>query len=279
MLKNWSADEKSPWFALVIGNSRLHWAWFDRFTLQTWDTPHLSAESIATLIRHDFDFKRCPETAATAATINPPPVSQVPLWIASVVPAQTILWQAYSKAHLITLDQIPLQHLYPTLGIDRALALWGAANTLGLPALVIDAGTALTFTGADAERRLIGGAILPGLGLQLRSLTEHTATLPNVPLPHVTLPPIETQTLLSLPRWATNTVEAIASGIIYTLLAGLQDFVVAWRQQFPESVIVLTGGDSHILHQHWQHQHPAIASQIKVDPNLAFWGIRAIVAK
>jgi type III pantothenate kinase len=85
------------------------------------------------------------------------------LSLASVVPNQTALWQDYSNVHEITLDQVPLQGIYPTLGIDRALALWGAGETWGWPMLVIDAGTALTLTGADANRCLIGGAILPGL--------------------------------------------------------------------------------------------------------------------
>lgn len=57
--------------------------------------------------------------------------------------------------------------------------------------LVIDAGTALTFTAADADQRLVGGAILPGLGLQRSSLAQKTATLPRVEL----LPSPSTATL------------------------------------------------------------------------------------
>jgi type III pantothenate kinase len=70
----------------------------------------------------------------------------LPLYLASVVPSQTALWQTYPDVHIITLDQVPLQGVYPTLGIDRALALWGAGETWGWPMLVIDAGTALTLT-------------------------------------------------------------------------------------------------------------------------------------
>jgi len=36
-----------------------------------------------------------------------------------------------SDVHVITLEQVPLQGVYPTLGIDRALAVWGWGN-LGL---------------------------------------------------------------------------------------------------------------------------------------------------
>ena len=70
----------------------------------------------------------------------------------------------------IGLEDIPLEGLYPSLGVDRALALWGAGATWGFPCLVIDGGTALTLTGGNGDGFLVGGAILPGLRLQLQSL-------------------------------------------------------------------------------------------------------------
>ncbi|HEY9643836.1 MAG TPA: pantothenate kinase [Coleofasciculaceae cyanobacterium] len=254
----------NPWLALMVGNSRLHWAWFIDESLQwAWDTPQLSANAIATLIQHQLDFNACPE-AIPQGLANPP--SGLPLWFASVAPAQTSLWQAYAPQHIM-LDQIPLAGLYPTLGIDRALALFGAAKTRGLPVLVIDAGTALTLTGANAEGSLIGGAILPGLQLQLRSLNEHTAALP----------PLNAQEFKTLPpRWVCNTPEAIQSGVIYTLLAGLRDFMESWLHQFPESAIVLTGGDSLLIEHSCQQQFPQLAALVQRDPYLIFWGMRSV---
>ena len=95
----------------------------------------------------------------------------------------------------------------------------GAGETYGYPVLVIDGGTALTITGIDANRRLIGGAILPGLRLQLRSLSVGTAALPEIILPQQ-LPP----------RWSNNTPDSIASGILYTVSAGISDFIQDWQQ-------------------------------------------------
>ena len=106
--------------------------------------------------------------------LNPHPPHSI---LASVVPSQTALWQIYPNVHIINLDQIPLQGVYPTLGIDRALALWGAGKTWGFPMLVIDAGTAMTFTGADANQCLVGGAILPGLGLQFATSWSKNRTI------------------------------------------------------------------------------------------------------
>ena len=242
-----------PWLALSIGNSRLHWAQFTGDALQrTWNTPHLSATDVQSFLA-SLPEKPC-------------------LLIASVVPQQSQLWQTYPFAQVIMLEQIPLQGLYPTLGIDRALAVWGAIDIVGIPVLVIDAGTALTFTGAARDAagdRLVGGAILPGLGLQLQTLNQSTAALPDVSASVTVQHPLP-------PRWATNTTDAIASGILYTLLAGLQAFVNDWWQQFPDSPVMLRGGDSDRLYRYLTAYAPTIANQMTVEPNLIFWGMRSV---
>ncbi len=82
--------------------------------------------------------------------------------MASVVKAPLTWLASYANVHPIATAQVPLQNTYPTLGVDRTLALVGAGDVWGWPVLVIDCGTALTFT-AGADQSLIGGAILPGL--------------------------------------------------------------------------------------------------------------------
>ncbi|MFB2917804.1 MULTISPECIES: pantothenate kinase [Aerosakkonema] len=240
--------QKNLWLSLTIGNSRLHWARFADASLQeTWDSEHLEKWEILALYP---SFPLC---------LSPP------LYLASVVPSQTELWLSYPNVRPIALNDLPVEGLYPTLGIDRALAVLGAGETFGWPILVIDAGTALTFTGADAARRLVGGAILPGLRLQLQSLAQGTAALPEIELPGA-LPP----------RWGLNTSLAIQSGIIYTVLAGIADFIDAWRQEFPQSRIVLTGGDRTLLLNYLQSVFPQVATKINTDPHLIFWGIRQL---
>ncbi len=250
----------------MIGNSRLHWAWFNDSSFQeAWDTDHLSVAVVESLIQ-SWASGVMPTEILPPSLISSLDIKQLPLYVASVVPQQTRLWQSIAK--VITLDDVPLKGVYSTLGIDRALALLGAGETLGYPVLVIDAGTALTFSGADDNKNLIGGAILPGLRLQLQSLAQRTAALPETQLP------------TQLPgRWAMQTNLAIESGVIYTILAGIRDFIVDWRCQFPGSKIALTGGDSALLLNYLQIQFPEVASQIIVDSNLIFWGMRAIDSK
>jgi type III pantothenate kinase len=266
------------WLALEIGNSRLHWAWFIGETLiYAWDTNYLpvnvvqqlaQCQTLEDLPTEIFPFKSRSEgeNQSIWEKILPLPFSPpLALLLSSVVPSQTELWQNYPIVRVITLDQIPLHGMYPTLGIDRALALWGAGQRWGFPMLVIDGGTALTFTGADANYCLVGGAILPGLRLQLTTLFQRTGQLPKVEPPQ------------QLPqRYALNTQEAIHSGVIYTLLAGIKDFVEVWWDSFPESKIAITGGDRTFLINYLQSQFPTIAAHIEVEPNLRFWGMREI---
>jgi type III pantothenate kinase len=258
------------WLTLMIGNSRLHWGWFVEKKLTcAWDTEYLPSSfihQIAQCRTLDNLYKVTGRGNQDTKTDTHFLTAPLPLLLASVVPRQTALWQNYPNVRIVTLDQIPLQGLYSTLGIDRALCLWGAGEAWGFPILVIDAGTALTFTGANGNHCLVGGAILPGLGLQLATLTHNTGQLPNVEAPSV-LPQ----------RYALNTNEAMQSGVIYTLLAGIKDFVEAWWRDYPEGKIAITGGDHQQLIDYLQIQFPEIAARLLVEPNLIFWGMQALI--
>ncbi|MFM6182983.1 MAG: pantothenate kinase [Cuspidothrix sp.] len=256
-----STQNPLPSLALILGNSRLHWGLFiDKNLYITGDTFHLSASVIHQLAQ-DPTLDNWLTAISLPSNLPITPDYPIPVILASVVPSQTALWQIYPHLRLITLADIPLQEMYPTLGIDRALAVWGAGITWGFPTLVIDAGTALTFTGTNAQKSLVGGAILPGLGLQFASLGQKTGQLPL----------LETSLINSLPpRFAMNTSSAIQSGIIYSLLAGIKDFIDHWLLLFPESKIIITGGDSYLLKKHLENQFPEIANKLILEKNLIF---------
>lgn len=270
-MKPQEVKEANSWLALMIGNSRLHWALFSGTSLQNaWEDEHLGE-----LKKNKQRTRRTGEKSPKNFSFFPfshskfpIPHSEVPipLVLASVVPLETALWQTYPTLREITLEQVPLTGLYPTMGIDRALAVFGAGEVWGFPVLVIDAGTALTFTGADTNGQLVGGAILPGLKLQLQSLAQGTSALPEIRLPS-TLPS----------RWALNTASAIQSGIVYTVLAGLCNFIDAWWREFPNSPVILTGGDRTRILTYLQNLYPNVANKLISDPHLIFWGMRSLV--
>ncbi|WP_375509870.1 pantothenate kinase [uncultured Nostoc sp.] len=268
---------ENVWLALEIGNSRLHWALFLGETLSSaWDTDYIpesviqqmaECQTLDDLLEKIFPlYQRTKKQGGYGD--NSFPASPPPLLLASVVPSQTAIWQIYPNVRVITLDQVPLKGMYPTLGIDRALALWGAGKMWGFPMLVIDAGTTLTFTAADDNQRLIGGAILPGIGLQFATLGQKTGQLPLV----------EMQNFQSLPsRFALNTTESIQSGVIYTFLAGIKNFIEAWWQLFPDEKIAIKGGDRTLLVNYLQVLYPEIAASLIVEQNLILWGMREII--
>jgi type III pantothenate kinase len=253
------------WIALAIGNSRYHWAWFIDTQLQTsWDTAHLDLESIDLV---NVKFNLLPISLQLEINRQDIDISQVSIYLISVVPHQTTIWEQLLQVKQITLADIPLFNLYPTLGIDRALAILGAGERYGYPVLVVDGGTALTITGVDGDRNLFGGAIIPGLRLQLNSLSMGTAELPQVKLPNQ-LPP----------RWANNTQDAIASGVLYPICAGIEAFIDDWERLYPHSLTIFTGGDGELLAGYLRSTLSlSIASRIRFDPQLLFHGFGALI--
>ncbi|NJK34907.1 MAG: type III pantothenate kinase [Oscillatoriales cyanobacterium SM2_2_1] len=208
----------SKWMAIAIGNSRIRVAAFDgRNILNQWQGLPTELE-------------------------QRPPWTDNWQWepqqvvIASVGPQGVTPWHSAPNFKVVTLGDVPLTGLYPGMGIDRALVALGAGVTLGFPVLAIDGGTAISITAVGGDRRLLGGMILPGLGLQVQSLHQGTAALPRVTLP------------AAVPHlWAQDTQGAIQSGIIHTIRAGIIHIIEKWQSQLPGATVCLTGGDGAML--------------------------------
>ena len=111
------------------------------------------------------------------------------LILSSVVPALVPLFEKIfaPRLHFINwrMNALGLRFDYPNpaeLGTDR-LAVAVAAHESGKwPVIVVSCGTATAFTVLDAEGRLCGGAIAPGLQTQLTALLGATAQLPETKL-------------------------------------------------------------------------------------------------
>ena len=140
---------------LLVGNSRWHWAQRQADGLMVWHEPgpplaHGSADDAWA----DLEAWAC----------------------VGRLPAELLL----PAGRRLGLEQVPLQELPPWLGVDRALAGWQAWHRQGDGVLVADAGTCLSLTWIDGEGRFRGGRLSAGLGLQLRSLGQATAQLPQL---------------------------------------------------------------------------------------------------
>jgi len=272
------------WLALVIGNTRLHWGCFHRNNLEgVWHTPHLTAETARRLVAHHFIDESWQDIAGLTldSQQNQLPKQRIEasaVWMASAVSAQTDLWVSCSNLAIqaVARSHIPLFNLYPTLGIDRAINLLGAGSTIGWPILVVDAGTALTFTASvEKENRgsVYGGAILPGLRLQGQMLRQNTSALAVAGEIGQSLSSGQTGELMP-ERWARNTGGAIASGLVYGAIAIVIDYLTDWWQRFPTGKVVFTGGDGPRLYTWLKQRTPEIASRVHVDSCLMFRGMQ-----
>jgi type III pantothenate kinase len=156
-------------------------------------------------------------------------------------------------------SKLPIEILSPDeIGTDIVADATAAFIGYGGPCMVIDFGTALTFTTINKTGKILGVAIAPGLMTALKSLTGNTAQLRDVQLE---APP----SVLG-----NNTIHAIQSGIVLGF-AGLVDSMVArTEKELGEKIqVVATGGLSSVLQN--------ISSRISViDENLTLDGLKYI---
>ena len=139
----------TDWLALVIGNTRWHWAWFQESELKhVWHGEHLSSPQPPALTLRSLGAQE-----PLPPQLLDGPLAAIDIWAVSVVPTQAQYLNALSTVRWI--HNIPLKKVYPTMGLDRVVTLWGAGQRYGWPVLVIAGGTALTFT-AGTEGALVG---------------------------------------------------------------------------------------------------------------------------
>lgn len=185
-----------------------------------------------------------------------------------------------------------LQGAYETLGLDRIAAVRAAAYLYGTPTLVIDGGTALTYTALDRKGAFAGGGILAGVNMRLQGLHEKTSQLPYInPAEFRGLVEARlNKTSAPFDRYAVHdTKEAIVAGILYDITDSLLGIIQPWRKkclsemdestqknnqsvtQIKENknrVIVLAGGDAELFQKLLAPNHSGIINLI--------WGAKAL---
>jgi type III pantothenate kinase len=151
------------------------------------------------------------------------------------------------------------------VGIDRLLDAV-AANGLRrarVPAIIIDAGSAVTVDWVDAAGDFCGGSILPGLRLMAEALHDYTALLP---LLHVHEP---------APLPARSTPTAMQAGIFWAVAGGIRAICEGLAVEHRDADVFLTGGDAAKLESSLRETLPtALADSLRVVPWLTLDGIR-----
>ncbi len=135
--------------------------------------------------------------------------------------------------------KMPFRNLYTTpktLGVDR-LALVAAAvfNFRNKNALIIDAGTCITYDFKNKKEEYYGGAISPGVQLRYKALHNYTSKLPlleaQYPENHL----------------GNSTNEAIHAGVVLGIIYEIDGVITEYCNTYPDLTVILTGGDAHFL--------------------------------
>ena len=144
------------------------------------------------------------------------------------------------------------------LGTDLYANALAAYYHFRAACVVVDFGTALTFTVVNDEGEITGVSIAPGLKTAITALFSKTAQLPEVPL--------------ELPKsvLGQNTVHAIQSGVLIGYIGLVKHMVEQIRMETsPDTKVIATGGLSSIL-------KPLHDFYDKLEPNLTLNGLRII---
>ena len=124
--------------------------------------------------------------------------------------------------------------------------------------IVLDFGTALTFTAIDFDGQIRGVAIAPGLGTAVKALFRDTAQLPSVPLE---VPPSSL---------GTNTIHSIQAGVVLGYQGLVESLIARMRRDLGnDAPAIATGGLSHVL-------EPVTQVFDAVDPMLTLRGLKLI---
>ncbi|MCH7808690.1 MAG: type III pantothenate kinase [Planctomycetes bacterium] len=245
MIKIPSLDPNAPIVVVGIGNTRTGVA--------TWHNDELKTpQSVGTADQGAFEELFAAHCAALDGS-NPPPTV-----IGSVVPEALERVCAHVLAKLdrnalVVGETVPLPIEVEVedpkaIGVDRACAAAAAYDRLQTACVVVDFGTAVTVDLVNDEGVLLGGAILPGLGLQLQALGEHTAQLPTVRPAVPELP------------YGRNTTEAMQIGVCRGVAGAVRGLIEGYAtalHRWPQ--VVATGGDLELLGPHIDYVDTLVA--------------------
>lgn len=148
------------------------------------------------------------------------------------------------------------------VGADRiANAIGASALFVNQNLIVADLGTATTFEAITAQNEFLGGAILPGLQMQTRALSEFTANLPSVRI----------QKACALGK---STMSNIQAGVYHAHLGAIKQIVSAYTHdlfQGERPIVIGTGGFSQLFEE--ENIFDSIA------PDLVLQGLRIAYQK
>jgi len=157
---------------------------------------------------------------------------------------------------------------YDTMGVDRLASMKAVGHMIGYPALVIDGGTCLTYTAADANGKIVGGGISLGLLAKFGAISSNTSHAQGMEIAQ------ESDTMLHaaadmveagkpLDFFARNTKQCIVSAVLHEYGLFLRGVIKSYLREIgvesgnaadtngenapKRAVIIFTGGDGDLF--------------------------------
>ncbi|MGM9614551.1 MAG: type III pantothenate kinase [Oscillospiraceae bacterium] len=148
-----------------------------------------------------------------------------------------------------------------TLAGDLIVGSVAAIACYGAPAIIMDLGTATTIVVIDKDGCYRGGAIIPGVKLSYGALASGTSLLPSISI----TPPGKVI--------ATNTVDAMRSGAVFSTAAALDGMIDRMQDELGYAChLVATGGLASSITPYCRHE-------IVCDDDLLLKGLWALYQK
>ncbi|MDT8452909.1 MAG: type III pantothenate kinase [Gammaproteobacteria bacterium] len=234
-----------------IGNSGVKWGiWQDGQLILAEDSPYQIGSLHATF---DKIYSGAPyqDTVWVSCVAGPDVEQTLTDWIRKEWSIEPIFLRTTSElGGVYNMYPRPEEH-----GVDRWAALLGAKKLYDAPVCIIDAGTAITVDLMDADGVHRGGRIMPGLKMMRNSLLQNAAGVNNAEG--------------DCPGFAINTADAVTSGIMHMLQAGLLEVCASARERLGDKMrVILTGGNA--------EEMLALLAQVEgvhVEPHLVLYGL------
>lgn len=177
---------------------------------------------------------------------------------------QSCLGEKFGQAQLHPLKSLArvgkVVSAYPKpqgIGVDRWLALLGAASLTPTDAIVIDAGSAITVDLLKANGKHLGGAILPGFCTSLARFRQilSVADFNHPDIDSLEKPGVSTESCIHINHDLEDT-------------SYLENLIDRWfKTMAKDAVLIVSGGDAHRISRHPKHD-------TLLAPDLVFQGMR-----
>lgn len=240
------------WLLIDNSNTRTKFSLGDSERLLTWrgvlPTADVSHESLALLLEEiSFD-------AVIVCSVVPPKAEILREYFAGKFPVHFL-------DHSSPLG-LGLDYPHPSqIGADRLANSAGVLSRHGVPAIIIDFGTAVTFDVISAEPAYCGGVIAPGLGAMSGYLSRKTALLPEIEL-------AEPDSAIG-----KSTVHAMQVGAVFGYRGLVKEIIARICRELPgKPRIIATGGDAALI----ARGVPEIEA---VDPDITLDGLRQVAGR